>query len=146
VLKHILIVESVQPDGSASVIYGWGDNPGLNITRGFNRLGANVSGDTLTIRSSITATYSLTSATSATASYQRGESRPAQADMVKLDLAALIAPGKKFADADEQQSNMPMIGFLCLEPLSPRDPAFLEFRRGLAEGGFFEGRNIRFEF
>jgi hypothetical protein len=32
-LKHILIVESLQPDGNASVIYGWGDNPGLNITR-----------------------------------------------------------------------------------------------------------------
>jgi len=45
-LKHILIVESLQPDGSASVIYAWGDNPGLNITRGFSRIGANVSGDT----------------------------------------------------------------------------------------------------
>ena len=40
VLKHILVVESVQPDGSASVIYGWGDSPGLSITRGFTRLGA----------------------------------------------------------------------------------------------------------
>src|SRR5262249_25946771 len=49
-LKHILIVESLQPDGSASVIYGWGDNPSLNITRGFNRLGASLSGDTLTVR------------------------------------------------------------------------------------------------
>jgi hypothetical protein len=25
-VKHILIVESVQPDGSASVIYAWGDS------------------------------------------------------------------------------------------------------------------------
>src|SRR5229473_8563880 len=101
-LKHVLIVESLQPDGSASVIYGWGDSPGLNITRGFSRLGANLSGDTLTVRSSfITATYKLTSATSATASYQRGESR-SQADMVKLDFAALIAPGKKFAGSDPE--------------------------------------------
>jgi hypothetical protein len=75
VLKQILIVESLQPDGSASVIYGWGDDPRLNITRGFRRLGANLSGDTLTVRNSATATYKLTSATSATASYQRGESR-----------------------------------------------------------------------
>ena len=141
--KHILIVESLQPDGSASVIYGWGDNPSLNITRGFSRLGANLSGDTLTIRSSFTATYRLTSATSATASYQRGENR-SQANMVKLDLAALIAAGK--AGADAQQSAMPMIGFLSLEPLSPRAPGFLEFRRGLAESGFFEGENIKFEF
>jgi len=101
-LKHILIVESLQPDGSASVIYGWGDSPGLNIKRGFSRLGANLSSDTLTVRSSfITATYKLTSATSATASYQRGESR-SQADMVKLDFAALIAPGKKFAGSDPE--------------------------------------------
>ena len=102
VLKHILIVESLQSDGSASVIYGWGDSQGLNITRGFSRLGANLSGDTLTVRSSfITATYKLTSATSAAASYRRGESR-AQADMVKFDLAALIAPGKKFAGSDPE--------------------------------------------
>src|SRR5258708_4844231 len=101
-LKHILIVESLQPDGSASVIYGWGDSPGLNITRGFSRLGANLSGDTLAVRSSfITATYKLTSATSATASYRRGESR-AQADMVKLDFAALIASSKIFAGSDPE--------------------------------------------
>jgi putative ABC transport system substrate-binding protein len=149
-LKHILIVESLQPDGSASVIYGWGDNPSLNITRGFSRPGANLSGDTLTIKSSFTATYKLTSATSATASYQRGESR-AQADMVKLDLAALIASDKNFAGADAQRSAMPMsampmIGFFSLEPFSPRSPGFVEFRRGLAESGFFEGENTKFEF
>jgi hypothetical protein len=97
-LKHILIVETVQDDGSASVIYGWGDSPDLSIMRGFSRLGANVSGDTLTIESSFTTTYKLTSATSATASRRRGESR-AQADMVKVDLAALIASGKNFAES-----------------------------------------------
>jgi len=97
-LKHILIVESVQPDGSVGVIYGWGDSPSLSIARGFSRLGANVSGDTLTIESSFTATYKLTSETSATASYRRGEGR-AQADMVKLDLAALIASGKKYPES-----------------------------------------------
>jgi putative tryptophan/tyrosine transport system substrate-binding protein len=66
--------------------------------------------------------------------------------MVKLDLAALIAPAKKFGGADVQQSAMPMIGFLSLEPFSPRSPGLLEFRRGLAESGFFEGENIKFEF
>ena len=98
-LKHILIVESVQPDGSARVIYGWGDSTGLSITRGYSRFGGNVSGDTLTIESSPTATtYKLTSATSATASRRRGD-RHAQADMVKVDLAALIASGEKFAES-----------------------------------------------
>jgi dienelactone hydrolase len=96
-LKHILIVESVQPDGSASVIYAWGDRPDLSITPGFSRLGTNVSGDTLTIESSFTATYQLTSATSATALRRRGESR-ARADMVKVDLAVLVASGKKIAE------------------------------------------------
>jgi dienelactone hydrolase len=95
-VKHILIVESVQPDGSASVIYGWGDSPGLSVTRGYRRLGANVSGDTLTIETE--ATYKLTSATSATASRRRGEGR-AQADMVKVELASLIASGEKFAES-----------------------------------------------
>jgi dienelactone hydrolase len=97
-LKHVLIVESVQPDGSTSVIYGWGDSPGVSITRGYSRLGASVSGDTLTIEGSVTTTYKLTSATSATASRRRGESR-AHADMVKVDLAALIASGEKFAES-----------------------------------------------
>src|SRR5258708_38578721 len=95
-LKHILIVESLQPDGNASVIYGWGDSLGLNIMRGYSRLGANLSGDTLTIASLFTPPYKLTSPTSATASYRRGESR-AQAYMVKLDLAALIASRKIIA-------------------------------------------------
>ena len=97
-LKHILIVESVQPDGSASVIYGWGDSPRLSITRGYSRLGASVSGDSLTIEGSVTTTYKLTSATSATALRQRGDNR-AQADMVKVDLAALIASSEKFAES-----------------------------------------------
>ena len=97
-LKHILIVESLQPDGNASVIYGWGDDPRLNITRGFRRLGANLSGDTLTIESSFTATYKLTSATSATASRRRGESR-AQADMVKVDLATLAVLSPRIGGA-----------------------------------------------
>ena len=66
--------------------------------------------------------------------------------MVKLDLAALIASGKKFGGADVQQSAMPMIGFLSLEPFSTRSLGFVEFRRGLAESGFFEGENIKFEF
>lgn len=74
-----------------------GRQPGACITRGYSRLGASVSGDTLSVESSPTATtYKLTSATSATASRRRGERR-AQADMVKVDLAALIASGEKFA-------------------------------------------------
>src|SRR5882757_10045600 len=60
-LKHILIVESVRTDGSASVIYSFGDRPSLNIKRGFSRHSATISGDTLTIASSFTAIYKLSS-------------------------------------------------------------------------------------
>jgi dienelactone hydrolase len=70
----------------------------VSITRGYSRLGASVSGDTLTVEGSVTTTYKLTSATSATASRRRGDSR-AQTDMVKVDLAALIASGEKFAES-----------------------------------------------
>jgi acetyl esterase/lipase len=101
-VKHILIVESVQPDGSANVIYAYGVYPGLSIRSGFRRLRAKISGDALTIEDSFTATYKLTSANSATASYERGASRY-QADMVKVDLAALIASGAEFASDQYSQ-------------------------------------------
>jgi putative tryptophan/tyrosine transport system substrate-binding protein len=45
-----------------------------------------------------------------------------------------------------QQSKVPVVGFLSLDPISQKAPAWLEFRRGLAESGFFEGQNITFEF
>jgi putative tryptophan/tyrosine transport system substrate-binding protein len=48
--------------------------------------------------------------------------------------------------ARTQQSKMPVVGFLSLEPVSLTAPAFLEFRQGLAESGFFDGQNITFEF
>ena len=48
--------------------------------------------------------------------------------------------------ARAQQSKVPVVGFLSPEPVSPESPDLLEFRRGLAESGFFEGQNITFEF
>jgi putative tryptophan/tyrosine transport system substrate-binding protein len=50
------------------------------------------------------------------------------------------------AGGGAQQSTMPVVGFLSLEPISPESRTFAEFRRGLAESGFFEGQNITFEF
>ena len=117
-VKHILIVESVQPDGSASVIYSYGVYPGLSIRPGFRRLGAKIRGDALIIEDSFTATYKLTSATSATASYQRGASRY-QADMVKLDLAALIASGVELATDQYSQPIEPTFYDIPYATLSP---------------------------
>jgi putative ABC transport system substrate-binding protein len=48
--------------------------------------------------------------------------------------------------ARAQQSKVPMVGFLSIEPIPQKAPTWLEFRRGLAESGFFEGQNITFEF
>jgi len=48
--------------------------------------------------------------------------------------------------AGVQQSKVPVVGFLSLDPISQKAPTWLEFRRGLAESGFFEGQNITFEF
>ena len=48
--------------------------------------------------------------------------------------------------AGAQQSKVPVVGFLSLDPISRKAPIWLEFRRGLAESGFFEGQNITFEF
>jgi putative tryptophan/tyrosine transport system substrate-binding protein len=39
--------------------------------------------------------------------------------------------------------SLPLVGFLSLGNGSPTSPAF---HRGLAEAGFFEGKNVRFEF
>jgi hypothetical protein len=65
-LKHILIVEDVKPDGSASVVYAWGDSPRLNIQRGWKRHSGIITGDTLVVEANFKAEYMLTSATNGT--------------------------------------------------------------------------------
>jgi dienelactone hydrolase len=101
VLKHILIVESLQSDGTARVIYAVGDNPNANVRRAWLRLPATLRDDTLTITGAFTATYKLTTATTATASFQSGRGR-SQAEMAKLDFAALTAPGRKVFVGDAE--------------------------------------------
>jgi putative tryptophan/tyrosine transport system substrate-binding protein len=48
--------------------------------------------------------------------------------------------------ARAQKQTLPVIGVLSFDPISQNSPTWLEFRRGLAESGFFEGQNITFEF
>ena len=102
-LKHILIVESLQPDGTARVIYAVGDNPNATIKRNWIRPPATVRDDTLTITGAFTATYKLTTATTATASFQSARGR-AQAEMTKLDFAALTGPGRKVFVGDPEST------------------------------------------
>jgi dienelactone hydrolase len=95
-LKHILIVEDVKPDGSASVVYAWGDSPRLNIQRGWKRHSGIITGDTLVVEANFKAEYMLTSATTARGSWQRGDRR-SQASLTKTELSALTRPNAKIA-------------------------------------------------
>ena len=47
-LKHVLIIESVAADGSAKLIYAYGDAPHWGIKRGWTRISGKVVGDRLT--------------------------------------------------------------------------------------------------
>ena len=48
-LKHILVVENVQTDGTAEAIYAYGDLVSWGITRDWQRYPAQIEGDTLTV-------------------------------------------------------------------------------------------------
>jgi putative tryptophan/tyrosine transport system substrate-binding protein len=48
--------------------------------------------------------------------------------------------------ARAQQSAMPVVGFLSLDPRIPDAPYVAEFRQGLAEAGFIEGRTVAIEY
>ncbi len=48
-LKHILVVESVQPDGTADVVYAYGDMISWGINKGFERYPARIDGDQLVV-------------------------------------------------------------------------------------------------
>src|SRR5262245_23060607 len=90
-LKHVLIVEDVRSDGTAQVVSAIGDHSAFNIARGWVRANGNISGDTLTVVSSSTSTYTLASGT-LTAAFQRGSIR-SNARLSKLALDELIRPG-----------------------------------------------------
>jgi dienelactone hydrolase len=47
VLAHVLVVEQVRPDGEARVVYGYGDAPDWNVSRGHARVSARVEGGAL---------------------------------------------------------------------------------------------------
>jgi putative tryptophan/tyrosine transport system substrate-binding protein len=165
-LHHILIVESVTADGKANVVYAVGDDPVANVRRQWRRLDAIIVGNTLRIERY--ATYELTGDGKLDATFGAGNLRP-RATMSRIELADLTRPGKTFAWTSEflgtapkengkpirpekplapmaQQSKVPVVGVLSRDPVSLKAPDWLEFRRGLAESGFFEGQNITFEF
>lgn len=48
-LKHILVVDNLQPDGKADVVYAYGDMVSWGITRDWQRYPARIEGNTLTV-------------------------------------------------------------------------------------------------
>jgi hypothetical protein len=97
-LRHILIVEDVSANGNASVVYAYGDNPAAKVGRGWDRLNATISGDTLRIEGSdayrFVATYRFIGFEKLIADYQSPNGR-GRATMSKIELADLTRPGVK---------------------------------------------------
>lgn len=48
-MDHVLVVEEVEASGKASVVYAWGDSSRWNITRGWTRTTATISGDKIDV-------------------------------------------------------------------------------------------------
>jgi dienelactone hydrolase len=90
-LHHVLIVESVDANGAARVVYAVGDNAGAGIRRQWRRHQATISGDTLTIAGVFTATYALRPPDRLTANYRLG-SAVSEATLSRVDMADLTRP------------------------------------------------------
>ncbi len=96
VFKHVLIVEDVRADGTAQIVTALGEHHERGVVRQWRRAEAVVSGDTLTIASSSTATYTLATSDTLTATYRR-EAIRRNARLSKIAFDALIRPGTAIA-------------------------------------------------
>jgi dienelactone hydrolase len=100
-IKHILIVGRIKDDGKADVVFALGDAPQLGIRHGWVRPDARVNGDTLTVTGTdFSASYRMTSANWAEASYARG-ALTGKAELTRVSVAALLAPDMTFANVGE---------------------------------------------
>jgi len=88
-LKHILLVERIDADGSAGIVYAEADNLHTGIRARWWRLAAVVSGRTLAVTGpSFTATYDMDDDEGLNGVFRSGD-RMARAAMSRTDLAAL---------------------------------------------------------
>ena len=95
-LHHVLIVESVDSNGVASIVYAVGDNPRAGVVRQWKRYEATVSEDLLTLTGASTITYRLTSFDKLAATFRRG-SAAARAMLSRIDMADLMRPADGIA-------------------------------------------------
>jgi dienelactone hydrolase len=90
--KHILLVESVDADGAARVVYAIGDNPRAGRQRRWLRLEGFATGRTLKVAGKgFSATYEVTENGSLKARFEAGDIA-INASMTKADLAFLTGP------------------------------------------------------
>ena len=64
--------------------------------------------------------------------------------MRRREFIAGLGSAAAWSAVARAQSTMPVVGYLSGRP--PADPIIAEFRRGLAETGFVEGRNVMIEY
>lgn len=95
-MRHVLVVEAVQPGGTAQVLYAVADAPEHRIRRAWLRRRATMAGGTLTLEGPPAASYTLEPSGSLRATYRRGAVR-AYARMSRVPLADLTGPA---ADLD----------------------------------------------
>lgn len=90
-LKHVLLVESVAPNGEARVVYATGESP--RFGKNWSRHAATLSGRRLTIsEAGFSATYDLNDLGGLNATYTRGTA-VSHAAMTKTELTSLTIPG-----------------------------------------------------
>jgi dienelactone hydrolase len=91
-LKHILLVESIDENGAARVIYAVDENASIGVRRIWSRYGATASERTLIVAGTgFSATYEAADDGRLKATYKRGGSI-SHATMTRTDLAALTKP------------------------------------------------------
>lgn len=87
-MHHVLVVEAVQPGGTAQVLYAVADAPQYRIRRAWMRRPATIAGSTLTVEGSASITYTLERSGSLQATFRQGAIR-AYARMSRVSLAEL---------------------------------------------------------
>jgi pimeloyl-ACP methyl ester carboxylesterase len=90
-LHHVLIVENIDRDGVARVLYAVGDNPDAGIIHQWRRYQGTVQGDTLTIASVFTATYKFMPSDKLSATFRRGNA-VVRAMLSRLNVRDLLPP------------------------------------------------------
>ncbi|MDI1285534.1 MAG: alpha/beta hydrolase [Reyranella sp.] len=96
-IKHILIVEAVEADGAARVVYAIGDNARAGRPASWRRADATISGSTLHVRiAQYMASYDMAGDGGLNARFELGTFTD-RAEMTKADMASLTRPDARVA-------------------------------------------------